>query len=121
MRRAILHPKTRQLVISKYGNKDLIPVWLIVQLRDVEGVIESYCVRPVRRGYALTLVLAEYNGLPVLNLLERLADSMSRLTGSRFVNEPWRSGGPTDVDMALSLIAGAFHRPPPNSPLVQSA
>lgn len=62
-----------------------------------------------RRKKTLKITLAQHNGLPSNNLLERLADWISKTPGHRVVHDPWEVGGkPVNIDLAVELIVDAI-------------
>jgi hypothetical protein len=113
------NPTTRQLIVR--GLQGDAPTGLLSQLQRA-GVLASHSserpsCRQNRRfeqaaeGEGLlpttnvTVTLAEHQGLPANNLLERLARELARIPKHHAVHDPWEIGDrPVDIDLAVELI-----------------
>jgi hypothetical protein len=97
-------PERREVTITVRRSQEF-PRELLRILRR-EGLIEAPRIDVGRRRKSLTITLAERDGLPSHNLLERLAYWLSRVPGHRVVHDPWEIGGqPVNIDLAVELVA----------------
>lgn len=108
MRRSVRYNPGRREIQVTVPRNHALPRELLRILRR-EELIEIPHVDAGRRKKTLKITLAQYGGLPSNNLLERLADWISKVPGHRVVHDPWEVGGrPVDIDLAVELVADAI-------------
>ena len=81
---------------------------ILLDLLDNRFLEDSY-LRDRGRSQTLTLVLAERDRLPPINLLCHLAYRLSRRPEHRAVYDPWEIGGrPVNLVLAADMIGDVF-------------
>ncbi len=107
MRQAVFKWKEQKLIIPGFSFSARMPAELIHPLVE-SNMFSNVRVRRTHRGLQLEIELAPCDGLPAVNLLANLAEYLSR-HGYPGVIDPWRRGGPTDIDLAARMIGDVYH------------